>query len=68
MKHVFTFSCVELSSKQTVVIYSLKARMMFQTHCEEVGEGRCGSENLQQVSCTSEAVSNITELTLTIHL
>lgn len=46
----------------------LSAVKLILTHCEEVGEGRCGSENLQQVSCTSEAVSNITELTLTLHL
>ena len=39
-----------------------------QTHCEEVGEGRCGSEDLQQVSCTAETVSDVTRLTLTLHL
>lgn len=39
-----------------------------QTHYKEVGEGRCWSEDLQQVSCTAESVSNITRLTLTLHL
>lgn len=38
------------------------------THCEEAGEGRRGSENLQQVSRAAETVSNKTFSAFTLHL